>query len=1462
MAKNSFKIAGIPRTGFEYQDLIGIEVLLRFYRDPNLFHWVQLEADEPKVGKLDDVVAARKDGTFELLQVKYTVDPDRYFLDWDWLLERKPKGTSLLQKWSGALVKVNGLGAIHSAKLRTNRRPSENFLISLKAGFVDFDKIRSTQQARLSTEFGGEAAARDFFKQFEFAHSEVLVDDLEARLKGDIVPTDTDNTGWLVLREQARRWATRKNSPEPNGQIKHHHLIQIITKRRPQPIPQDFAIPALYQVPSEDFHEAFTARAKTESKQVSVLWGSPGRGKSTYLSFLIKSLIDAELPVVRHHYFLSLDDSTVDRISFTEISNSLMDQIAGRYLDAVRGMDDSPNQLRNWLEACGKFYAAEGKRFYVVVDGLDHVWREQRSTAQMEHLFNYLLPCPDNVYLVIGTQKVTPDQLPFKLIQQAEEKDWIEVPPMDEAAVHAWLAGQRDAGRLLLREIKHQSKLSELSEVSKALFNTSNGNPLHLIYSFEALVRRGVLVTPEEISLLPPCPDGDIRKYYGGLWTRLPPNARKVLHLVAGSDFHWPPDGLRRCAGSLDEVDHLLEHKRSGIVPFHGSILAYAREQTEHDSIFQSVLPSVVRWLERDAPEYWRWAWLWIMRARSGDAHELLSLTNRDWVIRSLAKGWPADQVVAIIREAEEFAFEKNDYVRTMQLRTLKTRVQNGLNFQISRFHDFQESAVRAARNEQQILNMADRIPSASHDDITTLIRCLDGVENDGIGVECYEELRRQVNLWINLRHHSGEKFLSLAERFIEALIDFGRPDLETLFRFIGRFNPRDRMYRTFLRHVVRTLNFDVAHNMLGFLVADEYAAWRNETENAAVQIASAEDIDLTLRLAPTRSISPLLSCWYRLKGHQPPQPCNLIDLSDTAVGMDYDYGPNPAVEKFLHTFFFSAFDAALQAQGDCVPVLPGIDRSKLGWLQEAIDHLWNAAFEIAKSPTDMGFGSIFLGLAELAPVDISRPSEPASAQYRALRAVVGQIALDLHALKSVIFGASLVEEDAFQLARGSTHWVDAIWIEYELGARYRRIEPSGIKSLVDDLSEEEAKYVTQFSERGERWIDLAQLSILYGLDGANKYAVRAADCIIGYGWRKDVWIFDVLSAVDSIRKSGAASVQPWLETLAPFIDQITRFTDGDETRHAPGEFIDLVAEAKPDWLPRLYAHYVAGEKYQLAERALARVLGQLDYSDSASIALVSSLMESGDLNELEQLRRAGRTDIIDLLRKQRAFLGIVSARQKRPKKTTKKDTRTIKDDLAWGGTPPDVRKFEPNKLEALLKRLARPKLGYKHRDETLVRWLKYWAGKNKGLAALKSIDDYFNSHENPHDIDPLLDEAFNVSIQYEGKKRAYKWLVRAQIERRGWQSNWEDSGNVHRRLELASKYYKDNWVDFIRDTSKPARYWEKRRSGFTIGMQWLVTYLLLVKQTKCAIRFAEAMVQLTVEEVHDQPIPSVGWLS
>ena len=774
LPKTALKPAAITRAAFDYQDLIGIEVLINFFRDPRRYQWVELEAEERSAAYLDDVVALRADGKFEYTQVKFTVDPDRYPLSWDWLLERKEYGTSRLKKWAESIFNLGESGGLGRAELRTNRTPDIEFGQALQGDLIKVSKVSPLRRAAIELELGGVKEAQAFFKVFRFRHSETAdVQGLEQRLKGTVVPTDTTTDGWLLLRQQVRRWATEKKQPEPDGRIRHSHLVQIISKKRPKPIPQNFVVPDVYAVPDLEFHDRFLKRVTTGRSSVSVLWGTPGRGKSTYLSFLINELSN-KLPCIRHHYFLSLDDTTTDRISFSDVAVSMMDQMAARYPEAVkdRGLEEVPNNLRRWLEACGEYFAKENKRFYVVVDGLDHVWRERMNIDQMDHLFSYLLPSPKNVVLIVGTPRVPDLQLPTRLLTRAAASAWIEIPPMDERAVHDWIKGQDKAKRLRLPDYarRKDQRKETLDEVSHAFFRTSRGHPLHLIYSFETLVRRGAIVTSDEVKALPRCPDGDIRKYYRSLWQRLKPQGKQVLHLVAGSEFRWPADGLRRCGGSLDEVDHLLEHRRTGVIPFHGSIVAYVREQADHESVYRALLPNVIRWLERDAPPFWRWGWLWIAKARIGKDADLLTKATRQWVIDSLALGWPDSQMVAILREAEMAAFTHGDYCRCIEVRSLKVRLQNGPQFQMQRYPELVEAAIRSSENRQQVLNMADEIGSLPDAQIVTLLRSVPDDLSEEIGAECEAELRRRVNLWLVLRNRRSDEFRTLLRYAFEGI--------------------------------------------------------------------------------------------------------------------------------------------------------------------------------------------------------------------------------------------------------------------------------------------------------------------------------------------------------------------------------------------------------------------------------------------------------------------------------------------------------------------------------------------------------------------------------------------------------------------------------------------------------------------------------------------------------------------
>lgn len=1109
MSKTALKPAAITRAAFDYQDLIGIEVLINFFRDPRRYQWVELESEDRSAGYLDDVVALRADGKFEYTQVKFTVDPDRYLLDWNWLLERKAHGTSRLKKWADSVSDLDRSGGLGHAELRTNRRPDTEFGEALRGDLIKLGKLSPSRRAEIERELGGVSEARTFFKAFQFRHSEVAdVQGLEQRLKGTVVPTDTTTDGWLFFRQQVRRWATERKQPEPDGKIRHDHLVQIISKKRPRPIPQNFLVPDIYAVPSLDFHDRFLKRVTTGRSSVSILWGTPGRGKSTYLSFLINELSKRKLPCIRHHYFLSLDDTTTDRISFSDIAASMMAQIAARYPEAAGQSDlqDSPDTLRKWLEVCGEYFAKKNKKFYVVVDGLDHVWRERMNIDQLDHLFSYLLPCPKNVVLIVGTQRVADLQLPARLLTQAEPSAWIEIPPMDERAVHDWIKGQDKAKRL--------------------------------------------------------------------------------------------------------------------------------------------------------------------------------------------------------------------------------------------------------------------------------------------------------------------------------------------------------RVYQSLLDHLTRALRLDALVELFGLLKAEKHTAWRGWTEDALVRAFSVAGADLKTRIeARPMSASPLMGCYLIFQGGLNPPVSFSFD--PTLVERErHEYGPNPGLQKFFHGLFFSALATYRTAAGDFSFVLPGVDETKLGWMKGAVDALHDIARDIADGRTEPNFVAVFERTHYLTPVAGRRTTEADSAQYWSFKFALRQISLDLHFVTSA--HGQLVPASHFTAARATRHWQDETWLNENLENRFVLVEKEGAQGLLDSLYEKESRSITTFNERAERWIELALFALLYGLLDATRYVKRATDCLVGYGYHKDTYIYEVLDSIDLLKKADTPKALGLLKKVAPVVDQIMEMTDGDEVRGSRSELIDLIAALCPDKLPDCYAHHIRSDRLSLAEDALEAHCKRLGFDNEVELALARTFLERRDVLVLSAQKSAGAPGAADAFAEQERFLGGVAV-------SRDFERGGNSNDFARKGKPPDIRKFKPSQFVQLVDRVS--SIGYEHRDETFARWIEYWKEQKKGREALKAVEVFFRNTERTYSAERILDSAFLVSLAVEGKREAYKWLVKAHSVRRGWQSYWSSSEETIKRLEWAATYYKDRWREFIRDSSMPEEFWEKRDYGFSLGLRHLVRFLILVDQKELAARYAATLAAILIEETADQPLPEIPWL-
>ncbi|MBR0868183.1 hypothetical protein JQ614_42530 [Bradyrhizobium diazoefficiens] len=230
------------------------------------------------------------------------------------------------------------------------------------------------------------------------------------------------------------------------------------------------------------------------------------------------------------------------------------------------------------LEANARF-KKEGLRTVIVVDGLDHVPREERPERSLLNELPLPISLPTGVLFVLGTQKLDLEGMPPDVKSQASRPDrLITVEALSREAVF----------RLV--------KVSGLSEDSDAdaIFERSLGHPLSARYLIEGA--RNALTEEERSNWLKSGPEygGDVENFYRSAWRDLEGNehSREVLALLAlveGKIRVASLDGLvdsRSVDKAWDAAKHLLLRTPDDEWRiFHNSFRLFLREATSqrHD---------------------------------------------------------------------------------------------------------------------------------------------------------------------------------------------------------------------------------------------------------------------------------------------------------------------------------------------------------------------------------------------------------------------------------------------------------------------------------------------------------------------------------------------------------------------------------------------------------------------------------------------------------------------------------------------------------------------------------------------------------------------------------------------------------------------------------------------------------------------------------------------------------------
>jgi hypothetical protein len=382
------------------------------------------------------------------------------------------------------------------------------------------------------------------------------------------------------------------------------------------------------------------------------LIGPPGSGKSTLLQVALAT--EPNIRLVRYLAYVPGAAQGVGRGEADSFLEDIDTQLRNGGLVGLRLRDNSLHERREQfgalLKQAGERYVRDGIRTIIVVDGLDHIPREERPTHSLLGELPLPAAIPTGVTFVLGTQRLDLAHMKPAVKEQAEKSGrLVQMGPLGREAV----AGMADVLGL-------DPAISRLN-----VSNLSHGHPLATRYLIQALLRADD-AGRKHLLAGGMAFDGDIESVYTSAWREIAgdSDAMDVLGFIARAEAPMPLQLLatlvaeRAIERALVVARHLLRESSQGWSVFHNSfrLFVIAQPRIRLGSIDAEYSKRVYRDLARlakSAPPESSQRWLELRyRARAGDQDDVLTLATPDRFRQQLAAGRPISEIHADIRLA------------------------------------------------------------------------------------------------------------------------------------------------------------------------------------------------------------------------------------------------------------------------------------------------------------------------------------------------------------------------------------------------------------------------------------------------------------------------------------------------------------------------------------------------------------------------------------------------------------------------------------------------------------------------------------------------------------------------------------------------------------------------------------------------------------------------------------------
>lgn len=401
------------------------------------------------------------------------------------------------------------------------------------------------------------------------------------------------------------------------------------------------------------------------------VFGSPGAGKSTLLTQTLRSM-----PVRLVRYYAYVPESQDPSILRGESINFLHD-ITLRLQEAGFGHDRRPDPsdrvtllklFHEQLQELGIDYMNTGTKSTILIDGLDHIAREQDPVRPL--LSDLPLPrtIPVGVYIVVGSQTDELADIPplvHSALRQPERRIEIErLTPTDVQAI--------------AQENIHNLTSNECQKV----FELSGGHPLALIYLLKQL--QPFSSEKERCQLLEDTApyQNDIDEQYWGHWRNIE-NDDELVHIlgllarVRGSiPISWMSSWLtdRSLLRRLQMMRHYFEQEGDDCwVFFHNSFRLFLAARTAEPLLGLSSeqrdreyhIELATRY--RIAQDPWQWETLYHLYSAE-EHNKVIEIATSDWFRTQIEALRPLDAVQTDVRLAIRSAGIYQDVVALARL--------------------------------------------------------------------------------------------------------------------------------------------------------------------------------------------------------------------------------------------------------------------------------------------------------------------------------------------------------------------------------------------------------------------------------------------------------------------------------------------------------------------------------------------------------------------------------------------------------------------------------------------------------------------------------------------------------------------------------------------------------------------------------------------------------------------------